>query len=40
MPLNDAYTGKELSMRVRTRFKDGRTAETDSKFVYEKILQK
>ena len=36
MPLHDTYAGKELVMRVRTRFKDGRTAETDSKFVYEK----
>lgn len=36
MPLNDTYAGKELKMRVRTHFKDGRTAETDSKFVYEK----
>lgn len=36
MPLSDTYTGKELVIRVRTRFKDGRTAETDSKFVYVK----
>lgn len=36
MPLNETYAGKELTVRVYTRFKDGRTAETDRKFIYEK----
>lgn len=36
MPLNNLYAGKELVMRVRAHFKDGRTAEADSKFIYEK----
>lgn len=36
MPLKELYAGKELTLRVQTRFKDGRTEETDSKFVYHK----
>lgn len=40
MPLNDLYAGKELVMRVRAHFKDGRTAEADSKFIYEKDCPK
>lgn len=33
MPLNDTYTDKELVIRVKCLFKDGRSAETDSKFI-------
>lgn len=35
MPLDASWAGRNLIVRVRTRFKDGRTAETDSRFVYE-----
>lgn len=36
MPLRETDKGKLLTVRVRTHFKDGSMAETDSKFVYEK----
>ena len=35
MPLSDSYAGKDLTLRVRCTFKDGRTAETDSRFIFD-----
>lgn len=36
LPLNDKYAGKELVIRVRAHFKDGRTVESERTFIYEK----
>jgi len=38
MPLDKSLSGKTLTLRVRSRFKDGRVEEADSRFVYEPAL--
>nr|QCB65000.1 hypothetical protein [uncultured bacterium] len=35
MPLNESYAGKELTLRVQCKFKDGRTSEADSRFTFD-----